>query len=130
MLLEEDLVAFFRLWGISAPFSYDGWPFDDARKAPPVAGYQLTISGGMGLTMEDVFDRPTFQILTRAQSGIIARDMALALDRIWIDALAPFDLGEYRVTRKGRTGGPPTYLLTDDRDRVLRTCNYWLEIER
>lgn len=128
MLKEEDLVAYFVARGITTPFSYDKLPDES-----PANISAISISGGLGLAVEDTFDRPTFSILTRAggsQAGLTARDNALAIDAAWLDGGVNFSLGGYWVVGKGRFGGPPAYVVDDERQRVLRSATYWVQIER
>jgi hypothetical protein len=125
VLKEEDLAAFFAARGISTPFSYDTLP-----DASPTRVHALGVTGGLGLAVEQFFDRPTFQVLTRGANGVDARDMALEVDAAWLDADPGFYIGDFWVTDKGRFGGPPSYVATDERNRVLRAATYYCEIER
>lgn len=125
MLLEEDLAAWFASEGITTPISYDVLPDES-----PVRVCALSVSGGLGLTLEQALDKPTFQILTRGANGIDARDMALEFDEAWLNAEPGFYIGDSYVVDKGRFGGPPAYVATDERRRVLRAATYWCEIER
>jgi hypothetical protein len=119
------LAEFFADAGISTPFSYDTLPDETPHRA-----VAISITGGLGLTLEQAFDRPTFQILTRGVNGSDAFDLAMEIDDALLDAEPGFDLGGYRVIDKGRFGGPPAYVATDDRKRVLRAATYYMEIER
>ncbi len=128
MLKEEDLAAWFASQGITTPMSYDKLPDES-----PANVSAISISGGVGLTVEQHFDRPTFSILTRAggsTAGLTARDNALAIDQAWLNAEPPFYIGAYWVTDKGRFSGPPAYVATDERNRVLRAATYYCEIAR
>ena len=125
MLKEEALAAWFASAGIVVPFSYDALPDKEPNRA-----HAVSITGGLGLTVEQLFDRPTFSVLTRGANGRDARDMALAVDGAWLDADPGFYVGGFWVVDKGRFGGPPAYVATDDRGRVLRAATYWCEIER
>jgi hypothetical protein len=119
------LAEWFADQGITTPFSYDSLPDET-----PTNAYAISITGGLGLTVEQAFDRPTFQILTRGSNGAVAFLNAMAVDDAILDAEPGFDIGDYRVIDKGRFGGPPAYVATDDRRRVLRAATYYLEIER
>ncbi len=125
MLSYSALASWFSGKGISTPASYDTLPDETPNRA-----YAISITGGLGLTLEQAFDRPTFQILTRGVNGSDAFDLAMAIDEAWLDAEPGFDLGGYYVIDKGRFGGPPAYVATDDRRRVLRAATYYLEIAR
>jgi hypothetical protein len=128
MLKEEDLVAWFASQGITTPISYDVLP-DEA----PANVSAISISGGLGLSLEHHFDRPTFSVLTRAggsQAGLTARNNAIAIDEAFLNAESNFQLGDYWVVGKGRFGGPPAYVATDEKNRVLRSATYWMQIER
>jgi hypothetical protein len=119
------LAEWFADQGITTPFSYDTLP-----DASPINVHGISITGGLGLTLEQVFDRVTFQVLTRGNNGGTAFTNAMAIDSAWLDAEPGFNIGDYRVVDKGRFGGPPAYVATDDRSRVLRAATYYLEIER
>lgn len=125
MLKEEDLAAWFASLGITTPMSYDVLP-DEA----PTTVCAISVSGGLGLDLEETMDRPTFQLLTRGSNGMVARDTALALDEAFLNASPMTQIGGYTVAGKGRFGGPPGYVATDEMRRVLRSATYWLRIER
>jgi hypothetical protein len=125
MLLESDLAAWFATQGITTPFWYDA-----IGDLAPVNVSAISISGGLGLTLEHVFDRPTFNILTRGSDGGVAATNARAIDEAFLNGPVNFQLGDYWVVGKGRFGGPPAYVATDERNRVLRSATYWIEIER
>ena len=124
MLTYPALAAWAAAQGLTTPISYDTLPED------PTGCYAISITGGLGLTVEQAFDRPTFQVMTRAQNGLAAFELAMAFDDAWLDAEPGFDLGDYRVVDKGRFGGPPAYVATDDRRRILRAATYYCEISR
>jgi hypothetical protein len=94
----------------------------------------ISISGGLGTTLEDYAERPTLTIQTRGapNSGGEARDLHAEIDRAWMDAAPGFAVGDYYLIAKGRIGGAAqgTYVRTDDLNRVIRAANYWCEIER
>ncbi len=125
MLEYAALAEWFADQGITTAFSYDTLPDETPNRAHAIA-----ITGGLGLTLEQAFDRPTFQILTRGVNGSDAFDLAMAIDDAWLDAEPGFNIGDYYVIDKGRFGGPPAYVATDDRRRVLRAATYYLEIAR
>jgi hypothetical protein len=112
--------------GITTPFELDLLP-----DAGPTRCIAISVTGGLGFTGgEQTFDRPTFQLMTRGVNPTDARDLALELDRAFIDAEPGFYLGDFYCVDKGRFGGPPAYVATDDRRRVLRAATYYIEIER
>ena len=125
MFREEDFAAWCLSAGIATPVSYDELPDKEPHRA-----HAVSVTGGLGLTVEQSFDRPTFQMMSRGVNGKDARDMALAFDKAWLDADPGFYVGDFWVADKGRFGGPPAYVATDDRNRVLRAATYWCEIER
>lgn len=122
---EEDFAAWLRSRGVAAPISYDSLPDKEPHRA-----IAISVSGGLGLSVEESFDRPTISVLVRGPSGKDARDAALAVDDAILDADPGFWIGSSWVARKGRFGGPPSYVATDDRGRVVRSCTYWFEISR
>ena len=124
-LKEEDLAAWLRSEGVKVAISYDSLPDREPHRAAAVS-----VSGGLGLTVEQAFDRPTVSVLTRGANGRDARDTALAIDAAILDADPGFRVGDSWVADKGRFGGPPSYVATDDRSRVLRSATYWFEVER
>jgi hypothetical protein len=125
MLKEEDLAAWFATQGITTPFWYDS-----ISDLAPVNVAAISISGGLGLTLDDKFDRPTFNIMTRGSDGGVAVVNARAIDEAWLNGPVNFSLGGYWVVGKGRLGGPPAYVATDAKNRVLRSATYWVQIER
>lgn len=110
--------------GVDAPVSQDELP-----DADPANVHAVSIYGGLGLTMEQGFDRPTFQVMTRGRTGAEASRLANALDRAIIGAETPFDLAGLHVVDRGRVGGPPSRVARDDKRRVVRAARYWLEVE-
>ena len=124
MLKTKDLRDWLEAAVPGIPGSMDGLPED------PNLAFSVSISGGLGLELEDALDRPSFTILTRGQGGGVAEDYAYRLDEAWINADPDFQIGGYLVRGKGRTGGPPAYVATDDRRRVVRAATYWCRISR
>lgn len=125
MLLEENLAAWLASRDITVSVSFDSLPDREPNRA-----VALSVSGGLGLSVEQAFDRPTVSVLTRGANGKDARDLALQIDRAILDAEPGFLVGDSWVVDKGRFGGPPSYVATDDRRRVLRSATYYFEIER
>ena len=127
MLLEEELAQWLRDRGITAPISYDYLP-----DAEPHTAVAISISGGLGMTLEQQLDRPTVSVLTRAPNGRAARDLGIQLDRAMLDPDPGFTLepSGTRVSDKGRFGGPPSFVAIDDRSRVVRNAIYWMEVTR
>src|SRR5215218_4880652 len=121
VLKEEDLAAWFASVGITTPISYDTLPDES-----PTNVHAVSVSGGLGLELEDTLEKPTFTVLTRGSSGGVARDLHAALDQAWIDADPDFLIGEFRVLGKGRVGGATqgSYVLNDENRRVVRSANY------
>lgn len=130
MLKLEDLAAWLTAQGLAEPIWRGGVPDDTQRGSPPASLYALVDTGGLGMTVERAFERPTFQALSRAQDQIAARDMAAKLDALIVDATIPFSMNGQRVIDTGRVGGPPQQVAVDDRRRVYYSCNYRLEIAR
>jgi hypothetical protein len=129
MLLEEDFKAWLTARGITAQISYDALPDESPHRA-----IAISVSGGLGLTVEQAFDRPNVSVLTRGVNGRDARDLAAAVDAAILDAETGFWLGTGEtaawVADKGRFGGPPSYVATDDRNRVVRSATYFFEVSR
>lgn len=132
MFKEVDVIAFFEDQGIEVP-GFAGTIPD----AAPDRAYSVSISGGLGLQMEDLEDRPTISVVSRGPSAIdtpeagsVVEDDALAIDRIWIDSSPMTMLGDFQVKGKGRFGGPPSFVAVDDRRRTVRAAIYWCRIVR
>ena len=94
----------------------------------------VRLTGGLGLEGgEEQLDRPTFSVQFRAGGstpGRTAEDFGWWFDSLWIDQSPAFAIGGYSVVGKGRLGGAPSYLFTDDSQRVYRGASYWARIER
>lgn len=111
-----------------AQVSMDSWPEDAANVI------MVRLTGGLGLEGDgEYLDRPTFSVQFRAGGrtpGATAEEIAWWFDEVWINQDPMFEIGGYRVLGKGRVGGPPSYLFTDDFRRVYRGASYWARIER
>jgi hypothetical protein len=121
-----DLPAFktwINLQGISTPISFNYQPED------PTNHYTLIETGGFGTTLEDEFDRPSFQCLIRGSDGGTARTLASAFDNLMLGSRM-FHIGDVWVLKIARIGGGPSYLGMDERDRPEYTSNYYLELAR
>jgi hypothetical protein len=112
------------------PIYRGGVPDDVGRYPPPDALYALVGTTGLGLTVEESFDRPGFQVLTRAGGEIEARDLAHLMDSLIIDAPTPLEIGGYRVIDLTRFGGGPSSVGTDDKRRIYYSSNYTAEVQR
>lgn len=124
MIALEDLKSWLQARGITASISMGQQPED------PTSNITLRETGGIGMTVQRAFDRPTFQVLARGATGRDARDLAEQVDTLIVDAPTPFDLNGSRVIDTGRVGGGPGYLGTDDRRGTEYSCNYWMETAR
>lgn len=130
MLDLEALGDWLAEQGVSEPVWFGGIPDDTGRARPPDALHALIDTGGLGMTVERAFDRPTVQVLTRAGNAREARAAAGAVHDAIVDAAIPFALAGRRVVDTGRVGGGPTQVGRDDRGRAYYSCNYRLEIAR
>ena len=130
MLQLEDIDAFLKDGGIEELVWYGGIPDDTGRNRPPTRLHAILDTGGLPMTVERAFDRPTFQVISRAEGGRQAREIAYAVHDLIVDADIPFTLGGEHVIDTGRVGGSPTELYTDDSRRVYYGANYWLEMGR
>lgn len=126
MLDLEALASYLAAGGLAAPVAFNHLP--DGRSQDEVVAIDDT--GGLPMTLQRAFDRPTVQVRARSPSQPAAKSLAYQVDRLIVDADTPFDLAGRRVIDTGRVGGAPYYLGTDDRNRDTYTANYWLEIER
>lgn len=129
MLVTEAL----RDWFTSKVPDIPG-SLDDLPEGTPHRAFAVRISGGLGLEVEDLLDRPTFTLYVRGVNGGDAEEWANTLDRAWIGADPMFYIGDYRVLGKGRFGGPPSYIGEDASEiypgRVIRSATYWVRIVR
>ena len=123
MISLPDLKAWLQSEGVTAPISLTSQPED------PTNCYTLFNTGRLGLRVENAFDTPTFQVITRAASGALAYEMADEIDRIILDAGTSFDLGGRHVLYTKNLSGPQELGL-DQRDRPEYTANYWMEVSR
>jgi hypothetical protein len=90
----------------------------------------VTLLPGAGLTMDDMFDRPSFQVAIRGDQFAEQTPEAdmRKLDYELIKGLQyPHALwGDYVVTCS-RTGGGPSPIQSYDKGRrVTYTCTYWV----
>jgi hypothetical protein len=122
-------IAKVQRW-ISEEFGVPGTVGPNPMPDMPDAYVLVTLLPGAGLTMDDQFDRPSFQVAVRGQQFAEQTPdaVAQAIDRRLIKELQyPHELwGEYVVTCS-RTGGGPSPLQSYDKGRrVIYTCTYWV----
>ena len=129
MSRTSDLRDWFETEVPGIPGSLDNLP-----EGAPHRAFAVRFAGGLGLEVEDAFDKPTFYLFVRGVNGEDAEEWAMALDRAWIDAPPINNIGEMQVHGKGRFGGAPTYVGPDASEvfpgRVVRSAIYWLRIVR
>lgn len=130
MLDIEALADWLTSQGVTEPIYFGSIPDDTGRARPPDALHALIDTGGLPMTVERSYDRPTFQVLTRRPDAREAREAAAKVHDIIMDAVIPFELGGRRVIDTGRVGGPPTQVGQDDRRRTYYSCNYRMEVSR
>ena len=92
----------------------------------------LADTGGFGLETGNLIDTPTVQIRCRGPSdgSIIARDLAYRIDALFLNQEGGFYVGGTWVLNTGRQGGPPAYLLTDEKGRTEYAATYYLRSAR
>lgn len=128
MLEESALAAWFATQGITTPFSLDEVPSSGPNRV-----YIISVSGGLGETLEQYAERPTFEILTRGVNGGDAVDLMAALDRAWMNANPGFAVGGYYLIDKGRLAGATQGRFVSKNPNngfTFRSNTYWCEIER
>lgn len=128
MLKEDDLFAWFATQGITIPFSHDQVPATGPNRV-----HILSITGGLGETLEEEAEQPTFQVLTRGVNGGDAIELMTELDQAWMNANPGFDVGGYWLIRKGRLAGATQGRFVSrnpNNGYVFRSNTYWCEIER
>lgn len=130
MLLTADLMAWGVANGAPAPISMDTFPSDEVNGGAPHRVYVFRISGGLGTETEGALDAPTVTVLTRGVNGRDAETLAYQMDSMLLDGPSMFDVGDYPALGVYRFGGPPSYVSTDDRARVVRAATYGLRIGR
>jgi hypothetical protein len=93
----------------------------------------VSISGGLGRTLEGILDRVTFSVLIRGANGATAEAIGEEFDRLWMETPSGHDIGDARVIDKGRFSGPPAFVGVDGNEkypgRVIRSATYYCEIE-
>lgn len=96
----------------------------------------LTPAGGAGLTMEDVFDQPTWQahvLGKQSRDGRVndsaddAEELFSLVDAAIIGPTYPVFIGGIRVIRAQRFGAGPSPLNTDNGGRAHYTGTYLFE---
>lgn len=128
MLDETALAAWFAAQGITTPFSYDNVP----ASGPPNV-FIISITGGLGETLEQAAERPTFEVLIRGNNGASAVEQMAALDRAWMNANPGFAVGDYYLIDKGRLAGASQGRFVSQNSNngyTFRSNTYWCEIER
>lgn len=119
-----------RTWLIAAPRSVTSTIRINVQPDLPDTVVTLTDTGGYGLETEGALDNPTFQVRCRGPSQVVARDTAFLIDGFLLDQGEPFSVGDTWVLVISRSGGRPSYLITDEGGRTTYTCNYIAKSER
>ena len=91
----------------------------------------VTMFGGFGLTESGVFDIPQFQIRIRAREHQLA-DLQTTfgiLDKAMVQEIDGEQLWGTWVVLTGRSGGGPTPLQEDTRERRSYVCTYFAKVE-
>lgn len=106
-----------------------GFPGPDLQNIPD-RYFVLTWTGGPGLALEYVLDRPSFQIRAIGEQGSYddAEALAFELDSKLLAGPWPATIGGTRVVGLTRAGGPPTALPQNDADQTSFTCSYIIEV--
>jgi hypothetical protein len=91
----------------------------------------ITLTPGAGLDMEEVFDRPGFQIrsIGPQQDYGAAEKLAQDIDRALVALDQSQSINGKWTLSVVRSGGSPALLLSDDGDRYHFTCNYIWEVQ-
>lgn len=127
MLKIEDLSA----WLKAAPRSVTEPINLGLMQDHPATVVALTDYGGFGLTVEEAFDNPTFQVRCRGPGTLEARNLAHRIDGLLLDAARPFSLSGAWVLGLTRAGGAPAFLsVSEGKGWVTYVCNYRMEIRR
>ena len=133
-LRTQDLIEWFteeaRSTSVDISFSMNVLP-----EGQPNRSCAIRKSGGLGLELEGVLDKPTFELIVRGVNHRDAEALALALDGIWLDAPSTFYIGPTLVKGKERFGGEPTFFQEDPSEQfpermVYRCGPYWARIAR
>ena len=91
----------------------------------------ITMGGGPGLEIEELFDRAGFQIRAiGAQSDYSSGEqLAQDVDRALVALDSSQNINGKRTLSVVRSGGSPSLLVKDDGDRYHFTCNYIWEVQ-
>jgi hypothetical protein len=103
----------------------------DVQDQVPDMMVVVTVGGGSGLDMEEVFDRPAIQIRSIGPQADYdgAEKLAYDLDRAMVAIDQSQSINGKWTLIVVRAGGAPSLLLSDDGDRYHFTCNYIWEVE-
>jgi hypothetical protein len=132
-LLTSDIVAWLAA-GMPQEHFYQG------PELPKDPGRMVVISPsqGGGLSMEFMFDQPSFQVhvvgpQSRDQrvnsSAAEAERLTYTVDRFILMAQYPASIAGHHVTHAQRFGSGPSPLPTDAAGRAHFTCTYLLQAE-
>lgn len=124
MLRIEEVAAWLHGQGVTETISLNIQP------DKPDAVVTLADTGGFGLETSTLIDTPTVQVRCRGPSSPGTRDLAQRIDALFLNQVGAFLVGSTRVLNAGRQGGPPAYLLTDEKGRTEYAATYYLRSAR
>jgi hypothetical protein len=99
----------------------------------------ITKVTGPGLNTENTFDTIGIHVAVRgpqrdiAGEGAHAETWADEIDKLFVDANYPMwvpDENGWFVNDSGRLGGQPTPMPTEDGERVVFVCTYYMNVAR
>ena len=106
---------------------------NELPRAEPNRACAVRRSGGLGLEIEDDFDRPSFRLLIRGVNMRDSEQLMLAIDDLFLSAPPNFHILDMWVAGKGRLADP-SYVGPDPNelfpDRFIWSAAYWLRIAR
>lgn len=95
-----------------------------------VAG-SVTMLPGYGLANDGLFDQPSFQVLIRAREHQLVelRQTMQVVDKVLVQEVGGEQLWGTWVVIVGRSGGSPSAVQQDTRERRAYMCTYFAKVE-
>jgi hypothetical protein len=130
-LVRDYLSACLDQAGIPQPEFNPGPPSYEGVADTPNAAVVVTVGGGPGRELEDLYDRVFLNLdVAGGQSDYdSAESLALAVDRALLAVTTPRLIGGLRFLAIRQAGGRPTPVGVDDGDRWHLVCSYVARVQ-